>query len=121
MIEVCKICRIAQPRRLTEIILYGQPVYQDLKGKVWHGMLCPDCSYEKHTRRKNDQKELLGPPMKSDPLTKRKCRKCELPLPKSRYFRHITCDPAYKSEFEAWGADEWGYSCVLDSPKESAK
>jgi len=95
---ICKVChqdkqKIRAERKPTNP---GEFRYRDERGLVWHGLICPDCNAPKGLKAKNEEwvEEELAQDLdwNPDPLTDKKCRKCEKPLPKSRYFFHEECE-----------------------------
>jgi hypothetical protein len=58
-------------------------VYGDGSRKQWKGQTCPQCVAEEH--------RVLYTDLETDPLTNRRCRRCDERLPQSQYFMHRDC------------------------------
>ena len=98
---ICKRCQQDIPR----IPAYKVPPpqrgwrYKDHSGRNWSGRVCPSCRANERRTVEVDG-EFVYDDFNPDPLTNRLCKKCNKPLPKSKYFRHEEC--AVKGIMDVW-------------------
>lgn len=116
----CSRCKQVKPRTFKETLyrwhhgtMRPRHVYVDDRGKQWKSLNCPTCTSQKSIVAKKANAERLQPfygptcaqvKAAAQRTWKRKCRKCDKPLPPSKYFYHSCCMPVNGREEQDWGA-----------------